>query len=792
MSRIISIARALSLRTLLFALVGAMGAMLTVTLALNATSSWRAGTLAAQTTQSNATADLLLSAAAHWAAERGITNGVLSAEPPLGADVRSQIAEHRKKADAALAEAAARLDDDKSPAVQALLREAEAMLRDIDQLRGRVDAEVSRARSQRDVALRAAWFPAMTRLIEVSQRLRLAAEINLESMETRLQTLQQLKHLAWVMAEYAGRERGMLNGTIQAGAPLRGEQLVALGIARGNVEFAWEIVQAITSKPGAAPALVAATQTVRDTMFGRFQQDRDAVYKAGLAGEPYPLSAQDWFNHSTEAIGTVLRLGEATTEATRQFASEMEARSQLNLTIDLMVLAAAVLLTGIAAWSASARITRPLQEMAIAMGRLAHGETTISVPAQGRNDEIGEMAKAVEVFRQNAIRIRELEAEKMADQARKEARALEALTASEASLNEAQRISHTGSWRWNVGTGEVFSSAELLRIFDFDPAAQPSYAMFMERVHPDDRLSLEQMLDSAVCERRRFQHEYRIVLPDGSLKHLQAVGQGGVAQPGDIEFVVTVMDVTDRIRAEQALREAQMELARVARLTTMGQLTASIAHEVNHPIAATSLNAQTALRWLNRDPPSLEEAREQLARIVNDGRRAANVVSRINDLVKKAPLRMEALHVNEAISEVIELTRGEATKNRISVRAQFARSLPAARADRTQVQQVILNLILNAVQAMSDGDQALRELSIVTSADRSDHVFVSVRDSGPGIHPDNLNHLFDPFYTTKLGGMGMGLSICRSIIEGHGGQIWATSGGQRGAAFNFTLPTVPQ
>ena len=419
MSRIISIARALSLRTLLFALVGAMGAMLTITLALNATSAWRAGALATLTFRSNTTADLLLSAAAHWAVERGITNGALSAEPSLKAEARSQIDERRKNADAALTEAAARLEDDKSPAVQALLREAKGVLRDIDQLRRRVDAEVSKPRSERDAKLRAEWFPAMTKLIEVSQRLRLAAEINSESVETHLQTLQQLKHLAWVMAEYAGRERGMLNGTIQAGAPLRGEQLIALGVARGNVDYAWEIVQAITAKPGAAPSLVTATQTVRDVMFGRFQQDREAVYKAGLAGEPYPLSAQDWFDHSTEAIGSILRLGEATTESTNQFANEMEARSRLNLAIDLMVLTGAVLLTGIAVWSTSARIARPLQEMTIVMGRLAHGETTISVPAQDRNDEIGEMAQAVEVFRLNAIRICELDAEKMADQVRK-------------------------------------------------------------------------------------------------------------------------------------------------------------------------------------------------------------------------------------------------------------------------------------------------------------------------------------------------------------------------------------
>jgi len=269
------------------------------------------------------------------------------------------------------------------------------------------------------------------------------------------------------------------------------------------------------------------------------------------------------------------------------------------------------------------------------------------------------------------------------------------------------------------------------------------------------------------------------------------VGAASLETAGN-QGVAFVLDLTERKQLEQRYREAQMELAHANRVAAMGQITASIAHEVNHPVAATILNAQTALRWLNRDAPDLEEARQQLAKIVNDGRRAANVVSRISDLVKKAPSRMEALHVNEAISEVIELTRGEATKNGVSVQTQFAESLPAVNADRTQLQQVILNLILNAIQAMGESGIALRELQISTEAKRPDKVLVSVRDSGPGICPQSIERIFHPFYTTKQAGMGMGLAICRSIVEGHGGRIWATANMPRGAAFHFTLPAAPE
>ena len=257
-------------------------------------------------------------------------------------------------------------------------------------------------------------------------------------------------------------------------------------------------------------------------------------------------------------------------------------------------------------------------------------------------------------------------------------------------------------------------------------------------------------------------------------------------------------DITERKRAEaeareseRRYREALTELAHANRVATMGQLTASIAHEINQPIAATVTNAQAGLRWLGAQPPNLEEVRQTLGRIVNDGVRAGDVVGRIRDLIKKAPRRKEELQINEAILEVVALTRGEVVKNGVSVRTQLARSLPLIQADRVQLQQVVLNLIINAVEAMSGVGEGARELLISTGRDVSNGVLVSLRDSGPGLDPASLQRLFDPFYTTKSSGMGMGLSICRSIVEAHRGRIWAGANEPRGAVFKFSLPLEP-
>ena len=255
------------------------------------------------------------------------------------------------------------------------------------------------------------------------------------------------------------------------------------------------------------------------------------------------------------------------------------------------------------------------------------------------------------------------------------------------------------------------------------------------------------------------------------------------------ELEQRVVERTNQLMlASEALREAQTQLAHVNRVATMGELSASIAHEVMQPIAATVNNAQAALRFLNAQPPNLEEAREALGATVKASNRTTDVIERIRALVKKAPPRKDALEINGAILEVIALTRGELVKNGVSLQTQLAEGLPLIQGDRVQLQQVILNLIINAVEAMSGVSEGSRELLIGTGKDASSGVLVAVQDSGPGLNPENFDRLFDAFYTTKPGGMGMGLSICRSIVEAHGGRLWASRTAGPGATVQFTLP----
>src|SRR6202140_5326486 len=489
----------------------------------------------------------------------------------------------------------------------------------------------------------------------------------------------------------------------------------------------------------------------------------------------------------------------------------------------------------------------------------------------------------------------------------------EKLQRSEAYLAEAQRLTHTGSWAWQVAGGDaVHLSEEWYRIYGFDPEnGPPAFEECRQRTHPEERAKRQGAIDRAIAEKSEYEVEFRILLPDGSVKHIHTVGHPVLNASGDlVQFVGSSTDITERKRAEQAtrllaaivesshdaivskslngvitswnkgaerlfgyaaeeavgqnitliiplerrdeeraiierlkrgervdhfetvrmrkdgslldvaltispmkdaagrivgasklarditerkrseeaLRQAQADLAHLSRVTTMSELTASLAHEIRQPISAAMTNAKTCLRWLGRDDPNLTEGREAAARIVKDATRAADIISRISLLFKKGALEQELVDVNEVIREMIVLLRSEANRYSISIRTDLAENLPKVMADRVQLQQVFMNLMLNGIDAMKEAP-GKGELLIKSEASDA-QLLISVSDTGVGLPPEQADQIFKAFFTTKDNGTGMGLPISRSIIESHGGRLWATGASGRGATFQFTLPAT--
>ncbi|HEU5195234.1 MAG TPA: ATP-binding protein [Methylomirabilota bacterium] len=363
------------------------------------------------------------------------------------------------------------------------------------------------------------------------------------------------------------------------------------------------------------------------------------------------------------------------------------------------------------------------------------------------------------------------------------------LRRSEALLAEAETLSQTGGFGWTPATGAVVWSAGTFRIFEYDRTTTPTVERALQRVHRDDAPFVTDTVERAARDGKDFEHECRLVMPNGPVKHVHVVAHAGRDEAGRLEFVGAVMDVTARRRAEDAARKAQGELAHVARVMTMGELTASIAHEINQPLGAIVNDAQASLNWLAAPAPDLDKVRESVSSIMRDGNRAGDIIKRIRALVQKAETAKVPLDLDDTVREVLAFAEGEARRHRVTLRIELA-GVPPVVADRVQLQQVLLNLVMNGVEAMSPVADRPRQLLVRARRGAPNEVLVAVQDTGVGIDRQDLDRIFDPFYTTKPQGMGMGLAICRSIVESHGGTLRAVPNDGPGTTFELTLPAA--
>ena len=360
----------------------------------------------------------------------------------------------------------------------------------------------------------------------------------------------------------------------------------------------------------------------------------------------------------------------------------------------------------------------------------------------------------------------------------------------QAHLTEAQKLTHTGSWAWRLADRKtVHLSEEWYRIYGFDPAlGAPTWEEYFERVHPEDRLKWTGTIERAIVEKADYDLEFRTLLPNGMVKWIRTVGHPVLSNTGDLEqFVGSSTDITALKSAEQErekLRQLEADLAHIDRVSTLGEMAASLAHEIKQPIAAAVTSANICIEWLAHEPPNLDRARAAAARIDKYGNRAAEIIDRIRSFYKKSPPQRELVDVNGIIEEILSLLKGEATRSSIAMRTDLSAELPKIMADRVQLQQVFMNLMLNGIEAMADSGGELT----VNSELQDGQLQFSISDTGVGLPKEKMDQIFSAFFTTKPQGSGMGLAISRSIVESHGGRLWASANSEGGATFHFTLP----
>jgi signal transduction histidine kinase len=367
-------------------------------------------------------------------------------------------------------------------------------------------------------------------------------------------------------------------------------------------------------------------------------------------------------------------------------------------------------------------------------------------------------------------------------------RLFEALRETNMWMVKGQQIGGMGSYRWNTRTLLSRASRQCYLMFDIDLDMNPvPFEVFRSRVHPDDLPALEQALTEAVGTKSPFSHEYRVVHRNGTTLHVAAVGQFDLGPSGDVELEGIITDITERRAAEQAFTDARNELARAGRLASLGELAGSIVHEINQPLTGIIMSAEACLRWLTRAPVEPDEARKSATRVIEQGRRASDVVTGLRSLVRDAQVNFARVDINDAIEKVLLLSKSELERAGVTLRTDFDRSLPDIAADRVQLQQAVLNLVRNAIEAMAD---VVGRTRILTASSRAEgaHVFVRIADTGGGIDPANQERLFEALYTTKENGLGLGLSISRKIVAIHGGRLWLEENTRHGTTFAFVLP----
>jgi PAS domain S-box-containing protein len=362
----------------------------------------------------------------------------------------------------------------------------------------------------------------------------------------------------------------------------------------------------------------------------------------------------------------------------------------------------------------------------------------------------------------------------------------------QAHLTEAQKLTHTGSWAWRLADRKMKTehlSEEWYRIYGFDPAlGAPTREEYLERVHPEDRLKCKRMSERAIVEKADYDQEFRVILPNGMVKWIHTVGHPVLFSTGDLEgFVGSSTDITELKSAEQErekLRQLEADLAHIDRVSTLGEMAASLAHEIKQPITAAVTSANSCVEWLAHEPPNIDRARAAAAKIDKYGNRAAEIIDRIRSLYKKSPPQRELVDVNGIIEEMLSLLKGEATRASIAMRTDLSAELPKIMVDRVQLQQVFMNLMLNGIEAMNGSGGELT----VKSERQDGQLQFLVSDTGVGLPTEKMDQIFSAFFTTKPQGSGMGLAISRSIVESHGGQLWASASSRGGATFHFTLP----